>query len=125
MIDSPLAQPDLGRSALRAFFGLAEAWLLTTAEQRALLAISDDTLESWSIGEGPPVSLATVDRIIDLLHIFAAIATLLPHRDRAISWMRKPNHARGFGGRPAIAVMTSGRACDLKFVRLFLDSQLM
>jgi hypothetical protein len=38
-------------------------------------------------------------------------------------WVRKPNRARLFGGRPALDRMLGGQIADLFVVREYLDAQ--
>ena len=55
--------------------------------------------------------------------IFLTLHVLLPDRAAADAWIRKPNNASLFGGRPAIEKMTSGKLEDLKAVWNYLESQ--
>lgn len=53
--------------------------------------------------------------------IYKALQVLLPRT--ADEWVRKPNKAALFGGRPALERMTSGNVADLFVVRQYLDAQ--
>jgi hypothetical protein len=46
----------------------------------------------------------------------------LPDPAAADAWVRKPNAAPVFGGRPALAQMLSGNVADLYVVRQYLDA---
>jgi hypothetical protein len=41
----------------------------------------------------------------------------------ADAWVKKPNSARGFGGKSALERMLAGRVLDLADVRRYLDAQ--
>jgi len=113
-----------GRAALRAFFRLADSWSLTAEEQRALLGVSADDLKVWRHGGGSTPEDEILTRIAELLRIFAAINSLLPLRDRAAAWMRKPNKAPLFDHRSALDLMMSDPASNLPQVRRYLEAQL-
>ncbi len=48
---------------------------------------------------------------------------LLPRPESADTWIRRPNDAPLFGGRPALDRMLSGNVADLYVVRQYLDAQ--
>jgi hypothetical protein len=48
---------------------------------------------------------------------------LLPDTQAADAWIRKPNNAPLFGGRPALERMLSGQVADLYVVRQYLDAE--
>ena len=109
---------------LEAFFNIAKAWGLTAAEELKILGQEDTAIvEAWRVGEGPPVARDTVERISYVLGIFRAINTLLPRKDAADAWVRKPNTATIFGGRSALDRMTTGNVSDLYVVRQYLDAE--
>ncbi len=62
-----------------------------------------------------------MERISYVLGIYKGLQILLPRT--ADEWVRKPNTAAPFGGRPAIERMTSGNVADLFVVRQYVDSQ--
>ena len=112
--------------ALRAFFGIAKAWKLTTEEQLRILGLeSRSTLARWRRGEIRILGHEKLERISYVLGIFRAINTLLPVPERANRWMRCPNGAAPFGGRSALERMLSGNVGDLYVVRSYLDNQVM
>jgi hypothetical protein len=65
----------------------------------------------------------TLERISYVIGIFGALQLLLPNRQAADSWIRRPNRAPLFGGRSALERMLSGQVGDLFVVRQFLDAQ--
>lgn len=122
---SRAARRDLTGPALRTFFHIAEAWVLNSEEEMRLLGISSrSVLNRWKRGEAGALQPETLERISYVFGIFKAINTLLPKEAAADSWIRRPNTAPLFGGRPAIDLMTSGHVRDLRAVRQYLDAEI-
>ena len=124
---SPAAMHDrrkLTASGLRVFSRIAERWGLNVKERMTLLgAGSPSTFHKWM--KHPDQALAprdTLERISHVLGIYAALKILLPRDDAAVAWIRKPNSAPLFGGRPALDRMLAGNVSDLYVVRQYLDS---
>lgn len=110
--------------ALKAFFRLAERWKLSTEDQIVLLGVSArSTFFKWKKDKDGHLSLDTLERISYLVGIFKALHVLLPDEDAADAWIRKPNDAPLFGGKPALDRMLSGRVVDLYVVRQYLDAE--
>lgn len=119
---SPAA--DLGGPALRAFFRIAQAWDLKSAEARRLLGDPpESTFYKWKKQQDGAPSRDVVERISYVLGIFKALELLFPDPTRADAWIRKPNAALPFGGRSALERMLSGNVADLYVVRSYLDAQ--
>jgi len=119
---------DLGsaaaaQAALRTFWRLAEAWKLDIAEQTTLLGVGRTTLYQWKAGKVGPLDRHVLERLSYLFGIYAALQILLPLKERADAWIREPNDAPLFGGRPALARMLGGHVADLYVVRHYLDAQ--
>jgi hypothetical protein len=115
------APAEVDSVALKAFFSLAGEWGLRREEQVLLLGDpSERTFYRWRAGKVAGLPKDTLERISVLLGIYKAINILLPVRERAASWMRKPNKA--FGGASALDVMLQGRVDDLYHVRRYLDA---
>jgi hypothetical protein len=114
---------ELSNPGLRAFFKLAECWQLTTKEQMGLLGLGErrSTLFHWK-KHGGVLSPDTLERISYLLGIYKALRILLPTQEAAHAWVKKPNQAPLFGGRPALERMVRGMS-DLFVVRQYLDAQ--
>jgi hypothetical protein len=113
----------LGGPALRTFFRIADAWGLSGEQARTLLGNpSRSTFYEWK--KDAPASLPrdTLERISYLLGIYKALQILLPDAQAADAWVRKPNQAPLFGGRPALERMLSGNVADLYVVRQYLDA---
>ncbi|GGZ15790.1 antitoxin Xre-like helix-turn-helix domain-containing protein [Novosphingobium colocasiae] len=117
-----LARKDLTGPALRTFFRIADAWGLKEAEQMKLLGLDNrSTFQTWKRGAVAAIPKDALERISYVMGIYKGLQMLLPRT--ADEWVRKPNDAPLFGGRPAIARMTSGNVADLYVVRQYIDAQ--
>lgn len=117
----PLPRP-LSGPALRTFFRIADAWALSTDEARRLLGDPPrSTFFLWKKNRDGHLDRDTLERISYVLGIFKALQILLPDPAAADAWIRRPNDAPLFGGKPALARMLSGNVADLYVVRGFLD----
>ena len=110
----------MGRVALKAFFGLVDAWKLERSQARTLLGNpSERTYYRWRDGQVSGLSDDTLERISLMLGIYKAAHILLPVATRADAYIHKPN--QDFGGESALAVMLKGRMDNLYQVRRYLD----
>jgi uncharacterized protein (DUF2384 family) len=114
---------NLSAPAIRAFDKISDAWQMDVAEQRAALGgVSRQTIYNW---RGHPararLSDDQLDRISCLLGIYKALHILFTRPGQADSWIRRPNSAVPFGGRPAADLLFGGRMLDLIRVRRYLD----
>lgn len=108
--------------ALRTFFNIADAWKLSEAEQMKILGLdSRSTFHNWKRGDVAALSKDALERISYVMGIYKGLQILLPQT--ADDWVRKPNAAHVFGGRPAIDRMASGNVADLYVVRQYIDGQ--
>jgi hypothetical protein len=113
---------ELSGPALRAFFRIAELWKLSGAEQRGLLGFPPkSTFFNWKNGIGT-LSRDTLERISHILGIYKSLQILLPRPESADGWVKRPNTAGPFGGKPALERMLKGMS-DLYVVRRYLDAQ--
>ncbi|RKF18970.1 DUF2384 domain-containing protein [Altericroceibacterium spongiae] len=113
---------DLTGPALRTFFNIADKWGLKEAEQMRLLGLDNrSTFQSWKRGAVAAIPKDALERISYVLGIYKGLHILLPRS--ADEWIRKPNTAAPFGGRPAIERMASGNVADLYVVRQYVDAQ--
>lgn len=113
---------DLTGPALRTFFRIADAWGLKEQEQMRLLGLDNrSTFQSWKRGAVAAIPKDALERISYVMGIYKGLQILLPKT--ANDWVRKPNQAAIFGGRPAIDRMTSGNVADLYVVRQYIDAQ--
>ena len=116
------SRKDLTGPALRTFFRIADAWGLKEAEQMKLLGLDNrSTFQTWKRGAIAAIPKDALERISYVLGIYKGLNILLPRT--ADEWVRKPNDAPLFAGRPAIERMTSGNVADLYVVRQYIDAQ--
>jgi hypothetical protein len=113
---------ELTGPALRAFFNIAEAWDLSEVEQMKILGLdSRSTFHNWKRGDVAALSKDALERISYVMGIYKGLQILVPQT--ADAWVRKPNKAAMFGGKPAIDRMASGNVADLYVVRQYIDGQ--
>ncbi|WP_329752819.1 MbcA/ParS/Xre antitoxin family protein [Stenotrophomonas maltophilia] len=116
--------PRLVGPAVRAFTQIAKAWSLTDSEQTLILGQSVHDFTALLQGDVQvEVSFQTLQRVSYVLGIYHALHAIFPNQQQADSWLRRPNTSRLFEGRPAMALMCSGRLEDLAAVRRYLDAQ--
>lgn len=137
VLDAPWA-PDLTRyapdnrrrlspPALRTFLAIAELWGLNEEERRLVLGYpSRSTYHNWAKlarEHGSFILDADVlTRISAVFGIHQALGVLYANEADAIAWLRGPHQATVFGGRPPMALLTSGTQDGLMIVRRFLDA---
>ncbi|WP_175940948.1 MbcA/ParS/Xre antitoxin family protein [Caballeronia sp. BCC1704] len=124
---APRPAPDLGdlsAAGLRAFFKIAEAWSLSADEQIVLLGKPGrSTFFKWkNAPQAARVGRDTLERLSLILGIYKALQILLPDPQAADTWVKRPNTAPSFGGRPALERMLAGNVSDLVAVRQYLDA---
>ena len=120
----PRSARNLSGPALRAFFRIASAWSLNTAQERALLGNPPaSTFFKWKKGLAGNLSRDVLERISYVLGIYKALQILLPDPARADTWVRSPNAAPLFHGQSALDRMLGGNVADLFVVRQYLDAQ--
>ena len=119
-----IAGERLSGAALEAFSRIAGLWKLSASEQRALLgSIPESTYFKYLKNPNAArLSPDTLERISHVLGIFKSLNVLLPRRESADTWIRRPNNAPLFKGRTALDYMLSGRFEDLVAVRHYLDA---
>jgi hypothetical protein len=115
--------PSAHGPALRTYFRIAEAWKLSNDEARKLLGDPPrSTYFLWKKGVASQLDRDTLERVSYVLGIYKALQILLPDAEAADAWVRKPNAAPLFGGKPALHRMLSGNVADLYVVRQYLDA---
>jgi len=120
----PKVRRQMSGPAMRAFFGIADAWRLTNEERRALLGWPpESTFYKYKTGEVGVLAFDTLMRISLLLGIYKDLHILYPDDDLADRWIRLPNSNPLFGGRPALTLMTEGGMDALYQVRRLLDGR--
>lgn len=126
-IEYPVAAPSsraLSGPALRAFFRVAAAWGLKSAEERVLLGHPpESTFFKWKKDQEGNLSRDVLERISYVLGIYKALQILFPEPARADAWVKQPNDVPLFAGQRALDRMLSGNVSDLFVVRQYLDAQ--
>ncbi|MDX6751911.1 MbcA/ParS/Xre antitoxin family protein [Geminicoccaceae bacterium 1502E] len=121
---TPIDRKQLSGPALRTFFRIAALWNLSVHEQMTLLGLgARSTFFKWKKSPDTILPKDTLERISYILGVYKALQTLLPNEKAADEWVRRPNSAPLFGGRPALDRMLSGQVADLFVVRQYLDAQ--
>lgn len=114
-------------AALRTFFNIATAWDLKATEAMTLLGFDERTRSTYFKWKRDPESARLtkekLERLSYIFGIYKDLQILLPKPESADSWIRRPNDATPFGGRPALQRMLSGNVSDLYVVRQYLDAQ--
>jgi hypothetical protein len=120
----PAASQDrLSGPALRTFFRIADEWRLSSDQARTLLGSPPrSTFFVWKKTGHGQLGRDTLERVSYILGIYKALQILLPDATAADGWVRKPNAAPLFGGKPALERMLSGNVADLYVVRQYLDA---
>ncbi len=114
----------LSGPALRTFFRIARLWNLAVEEQMILLGLTArSTYFKWKKDPSTPLPKDTLERISYVVGIYKALQILLPDHKAADEWVRRPNAAPLFGGKPALDRMLSGQVADLFVVRQYLDAE--
>lgn len=115
---------DTAAQLLAVFFRISAEWGLSPAEEQTLLGVGKTTLFAWRGGRfRAGLDPAVLERLSYLLRIYAALEILLPVRERALAWLRKPNAAPLFGGGTALQRLLGGQVGDLLVVAHYLDAQ--
>jgi Protein of unknown function (DUF2384) len=120
----PKVRRQMSGPAMRTFLNVAEAWRLTTEEQRALLGWPpESTFYKYKAGQVGMLPYDMLMRVSLVLGIYKDLRILYPERDLADRWIRLPNNNPLFGGKPALALMADGGMDGLYQVRRLLDSR--
>jgi Antitoxin Xre/MbcA/ParS C-terminal toxin-binding domain len=120
----PAVRRRMSAPAMRAFFNVAAAWQLSTADQRALLGWpASSTFHKYKSGQVGTLAYDMLMRISLVLGIYKALHILYPDPQLADRWVRLPNSNPMFGGNPALALMTESGLDGLYQVRRLLDGR--
>lgn len=119
----PLDGTRAAAIALRQFFAIAQAWGLSVQEELDMLGVGRTTLYAWKKGEFKRgLEPVTLERLSYVFNIYQALHLLFSDAGRANAWIRRPNTAPGFGGRPAFERMTSRLVADLYEVAKYVQA---
>jgi hypothetical protein len=124
---APANRKRLSAPALRTFLAIADLWGLNEEERRLMLGYpSRSTYHNWArqAREHGEITLDVdvLTRISAVLGIHQALGILFATEREGLDWLRGPHQALVFGGRPPLALVTSGSQDGLLTVRRFLDA---
>lgn len=116
-------QQQLSRSAVPAFFKLAQAWKVRDEAARQLLGgVSNGVYYQLKRGNKKTLDQDKLTRISLLIGIFKAL-NILYSRKLADVWISLPNSNLMFEGEPPLAYMIKGGVPALVRVRQLLDAR--
>lgn len=124
---APANRKRLSAPALRTFLAIADLWGLNEEERRLILGYpSRSTFHNWArqAREHGEITLDVdvVTRISAVLGIHQALGILFADERGGLEWLHGPHEALVFGGKPPMALVTSGSQDGLLTVRRFLDA---
>jgi hypothetical protein len=112
------------KSALRAYFRIAQLWGLTLREERTLLGNPPPwAFLRWKLTHTGTPNAEAIERISYVLGIFRALEVLLPAPASAGQWMRKLNFNPKLGGRRPLDLVLDEGASGLCWLLAYLDAQ--
>jgi len=116
----------LSAPGLRTFLTIADLWSLSEEQRRLILGYpSRSTFHNWakSVREHQDITLDVdvLTRISTVLGIHQGLGILHEDERDAVAWLRRPNLAPVFGGRPPLDLIANGTIEGLLLVRRFLD----
>ena len=113
---------DLARAGLAGFTRFAEAWGLSGDQQRHLLGgLPKATFYGLLRGTVRTVNRDTLERLSLLAGIWIDLEILVPDREAALEWLRRPHPDPRFGGASPLAWMLQGSVSALVDVRRYLE----
>lgn len=124
---APSNRRRLSAPALRSFLAIADLWGLSEEERQLVLGYpSRSTYHHWAklAREHRDITL-DVDVLMRLSAVFGihqALGVLHADEHDAVAWLRGPHDGIVFGGRPPLALITSGSQDGILQVRRFLDA---
>ncbi len=109
--------------AITTFENITNLWGLTTEQKVKLLGgIGRSTYFKFvKYPAAARLSYDTLQRASHVLGIFKALNILIPRKDSADTWVKRPNSASPFKGRSALDYMLQGDLEDIATVRRYLD----
>src|SRR4030081_2430434 len=110
---APANRRRLSAPALRTFLAIADLWGLTEEQRLLVLGYpSRSTYHNWckqAREHGTfTLDLDVLTRISAVFGIHQALGILFSGERAGVDWLRSPHSAVVFGGRPPLALVTSG-----------------
>jgi len=123
----PAVRRRLSAPALRTFLAIADLWGLNEEQRRLALGYpSRSTYHHWAKlareHQDFTLDVDTLTRISAVFGIHQALGILYATERDAVGWLRGPHDGAVFGGKPPLALVTSGSQDGLLTVRRFLDA---
>jgi len=113
----------LSRSALQAFFKLADAWKMRDDDARELLGgLSSSAYYEWKKNPDRLLEVDRITRISYLIGIYKALHILYGDK-LADEWVSLPNKNVIFSGVSPLAYMQAGGLLAMQVVRKLLDAR--
>lgn len=124
---SPENRRRLSAPAFRTFLAIADLWSLTEEERRLVLGLpSRSTYHNWARAVRAhgeiTLDVDVLVRLSAVLGTYQALRILHATEREGTNWLRRPHAATVFGGRPPMALVTSGTQDGLLAIRRFLDA---
>lgn len=124
---APAMRRHLSAPGFRTFLAIADLWGLNEEQRRLILGYpSRSTYHNWAKlareHQDFTLDVDVLTRISAVLGIHQALGILYPSERDAVAWLRGPHDGLVFGGRPPLALVTSGSQDGLLIVRRFLDA---
>lgn len=120
----PKVRREMSGPALRTFFNVAQAWRLSSSEQRALLGWpAESTFFKYKAGDAGTLSFDLLMRISLVLGIYKDLHILYPEADLANRWIKLPNDNPLFGGKSALTFLMDSGMDGLYQLRRMLDGR--
>ncbi|HZV79733.1 MAG TPA: antitoxin Xre-like helix-turn-helix domain-containing protein [Candidatus Binatus sp.] len=122
-------QPQIQRTPapaalLPTVFRILNAWKLRDVEQQRLLGLdSASTLYEWRRHAPSRLQQQTLERISYILWVYEYLHALFGEGPAADEWLRRPNTAALFAGKPPAEVFCSGLFGDVFRVYDYLYGQ--
>jgi hypothetical protein len=104
---------------------LSVTWGLSVAEQVTLLGLTDEADLASMRGQSPQdASHELLERLAMLMDIYQALSSLLPGRERADGWLRRPNSQPLFESKSPMATMLERGRLGIRNTRAYLWAQI-
>jgi hypothetical protein len=109
-------------SALKRFFGIADAWELSPLQQCRLLKIpSPQVLERYRLGQAPRLSATQQERAALVANIQHSLVAEKGNKDRAWAWVHGPREEAPFeGDSPLYFMLEKGLPALREVARLLV-----
>ncbi|MGD0476473.1 MAG: antitoxin Xre-like helix-turn-helix domain-containing protein [Candidatus Velthaea sp.] len=95
---------------MRAFFKIADAWGISSADAATLLGVSTKTVSRWEF-KVETLSRDTRERVGYVLGIYGCLCSIFDSADSANTWIHAEN--ADFGGASPLSRMLAGNVGDL------------